>query len=80
MGLVAAFAGGFFASAAALEAAVGLAAAGLGLGRLAAAPGTAAVLVVLVVVVVVELLLTALPAALLGRARSAAMSTGTLEG
>lgn len=78
MGLVAAFAGGFFASAAALEAAVGLAAAGLGLGRLAAAPGTAAVLVVLVVVV--ELLLTALPAALLGRAGSAAMSTGTSEG
>lgn len=77
LGLVAAFAGGFFASAAVLEAAVGLAAAGLGLGRLAAAPGTAAVLVVLVVV---ELLLTALPAALLGRARSAAMSTGTWEG
>lgn len=79
LGLVAAFAGGFFASAAVLEAAVGLAAAGLGLGRLAAAPGTAAVLVVLVVVVV-ELLLTALPAALLGRAGSAAMSTGTSEG
>lgn len=82
LGLAAAFAGGFFASAAVLEVVVvGLAAAGLGLGRLAAAPGTAAVLVVPVVVLgVVELLFTALPAALLGRARSAAMSTGTVEG
>lgn len=82
LGLVAAFAGGFFASAAVVEVVVvGLVAAGLGLGRLVAAPGTAVVLVVMVVVVeVVALLFTVLPAALLGRARSAAMSTGTLEG
>lgn len=73
LGLVAAFAGGFFASAAVVEVVVvGLVAAGLGLGRLVAAPGTAVVLVVVVVVVeVVALLFTVLPAALLGRARSA---------
>lgn len=73
LGLVAAFAGGFFASAAVVEVVVvGLVAAGLGLGRLVAALGTAVVLVVVVVVVeVVALLFTVLPAALLGRARSA---------
>lgn len=71
LGLVAAFAGGFFASTVVLEVVAGLDAAGLGLGRLAAAPGTAVVLVVVVVVGVVALLFTVLPAALLGRARSA---------
>lgn len=60
----------FLASAVAVEVVVGLVAAGLGLGRLVAAPGTAGALEA-VVEGVVALLFTAFPVALLGRLKSA---------
>lgn len=78
LGLVGALAVVFLASAVAVEVVVGLVAAGLGLGRLAAAPGKLGALEV--VVGVVALLFTAFPEALLGRARSATMITAIVRG
>lgn len=71
LGLAAALAGGFLASAAVeVEVVVGLVAAGLGLGRLVATAGRGGALEE-VVEGVVALLLAAFPVALLGRLRSA---------
>lgn len=70
LGLVGAFAVVFLASAVVVEVVVGLVAAGLGLGRLVAAPGKGGALEV-VVEGVVALLFTAFPVALFGRLDSA---------
>lgn len=78
LGLVGALAVVFLASAVAVEVVVGLVAAGLGLGRLVAAPGKLGALEV--VVGVVALLFTAFPEALLGRAKSATMITAIVRG
>lgn len=78
LGLAGALAVVFLASAVAVEVVVGLVAAGLGLGRLVAAPGKLGALEV--VVGVVALLFTAFPEALLGRAKSATMITVIVRG
>lgn len=73
-------ANGFLASAFALEAVVGLVAAGLGLGRLVATPGEVIVVVGVVAVEVVVLLFSEFPGALLGRLKSAAVIIGEGRG
>lgn len=79
LGLVGALVVVFLASAVAVEVAVGLVAAGLGLGRLVATPGTVGALEA-VVEGVVALLFTAFPVALLGRLKSATVITVIIEG